>query len=126
MPKNHYERWTDGEVDSALFMRSRGKTDAEIAKIMGRSKSAVTNAIYRERKRNSDSVDGMIEQTVKLPKNVTREELLKELLPGLNALFGSELEKYEDHYSEMMKPPTIFERIKRWFGSIKRKLGISR
>jgi DNA-directed RNA polymerase specialized sigma24 family protein len=57
MPKNHYERWTDDEIDSVLFMRSSGKTDAEIAKILGRSASAVTNAVHRERKRNSALVD---------------------------------------------------------------------
>jgi predicted transcriptional regulator len=124
--KHHYERWTEGEIDSVFFLRSQGKTHAEIAKILGRSASAVTNVVFRERKRNSASVDSMIGQTAELRQNVTREELMKELLPGLNALFGSELEKYEDHYSEMMKPPTIFERIKRWFGSIKRKLGIGR
>ena len=116
MPKNHYERWTDEEIDSALFMRSKGKTNEEIAKILGRSTSAVTNVIYRDRKRNG----------ALLRRSAARQEIMKDLLPGLNALFGSELEKYEDHYSEMMKPPTIFERIKRWFGSIKRKLGISR
>jgi predicted transcriptional regulator len=127
MPKNHYERWTDDEIDSVLFMRSSGKTDAEIAKILGRSASAVTNAVHREIKRNSALIDGMITQASELspgfktvPKNITRDQILKELLPGLNALFGSEYEKYENEhvkiYEEDQKKPTLFERIKRWLG----------
>ena len=119
MPKNHYERWTKDDIDVVFFLRSRGETDAKIAEIMGRSTSAVTNAIYRETKRNIAEADSMTVPPPELRQNITRQELLKELLPGLNALFGSELEKYEDHYSEIMKPPTLFERIKR-------KLGISR
>ena len=119
MTKHHYERWTEGEVDSVFFLRSQGKTHAEIAKILGRSASAVTNVVFRERKRNSALVDSMIGQTAELRQNVTREELMKELLPGLNKLFGSEYEKYRKDFSEIMKPPTLFDRIKR-------KLGVSR
>ena len=72
-------------------------------------------------------VDGMITQASELspgfktvPKNITRDQILKELLPGLNALFGSEYEKYENEhvkiYEEDQKKPTLFERIKRWLG----------
>jgi predicted transcriptional regulator len=105
MPKNHYERWTDDEIDSVLFMRSNGKTDAEIAKILGRSASAVTNAVHRERKRNSALIDGMITQASELspgfktvPENVTRAQIMEDLLPGLNELFGSEYEKFENEH----------------------------
>ena len=66
MPKNHYERWTEKEIESVMRMRTEGKTDKEIAKVLGRSVSAVTNAVHRERKRNSASVDGMIGQTAEL------------------------------------------------------------
>ena len=125
--KRFYERWTEYEIDSVLLMRSNGKTYAEIAKILGRSDSAVTNAVHRERKRNSAVVDSMITQASELspgfktvPKNITRDQILKELLPGLNALFGSEYEKYENEhvkiYEEDQKKPTLFERIKRWLG----------
>jgi predicted transcriptional regulator len=128
--KRFYERWTEYEIDSVLLMRSNGKTYAEIAKILGRSDSAVTNAVHRERKRNSAVVDSMITQASELspgfktvPKNITRDQILKELLPGLNALFGSEYEKYENEhvkiYEEDQKKPTIFERIKRWLGIIR-------
>jgi predicted transcriptional regulator len=128
--KRFYERWTEYEIDSVLLMRSNGKTYAEIAKILGRSESAVTNAVHRERKRNSAVVDSMITQASELspgfktvPKNITRDQILKELLPGLNALFGSEYEKYENEhvkiYEEDQKKPTIFERIKRWLGIIR-------
>jgi len=116
VPKKHHERWTEAEIASVFSMRVEGKTDAEIAKDLGRSQSAVTNAVFRERKRNNALVDGMIRQTVELRQNVTRQELLKELLPGLNAVFGSEYEKYREDFSEIMKPPTLFERIKRWLG----------
>ena len=127
MPKNHYERWTDDEIDSVFFMRSNGKTDAEIAKILGRSASAVTNAVHREIKRNSAMVDSMIMQASEMsqgfktvPENVTRAQIMKDLLPGLNELFGSEYEKYENEhvkiYEEDQKKPTLFERIKRWLG----------
>ena len=128
--KRFYERWTEYEIDSVLLMRSNGKTYAEIAKILGRSESALTNAVHRERKRNSAVVDSMITQASELspgfktvPKNITRDQILKELLPGLNALFGSEYEKYENEhvkiYEEDQKKPTIFERIKRWLGIIR-------
>ena len=32
---------------------------------------------------------------------ISRAQLLKELLPGLNALFGLEYEKYEDEHAEI-------------------------
>ena len=32
---------------------------------------------------------------------ISRAQLLKELLPGLNALFGLEYEKYEDEHTEI-------------------------
>ena len=32
---------------------------------------------------------------------ITRAQLLKELLPGLNALFGLEYEKYENEHAEI-------------------------
>ena len=31
---------------------------------------------------------------------ISRSQLLKELLPGLNALFGLEYEKYENEHAE--------------------------
>ena len=116
MTKRHYERWTDDEVDSVFFMRSNGKTSAEIAQIMGRSASAVNNVVFRERKRNIAEADSMIVQPPKLRQNITREELMRELLPGLRELFGEEREKHKDNLSEIMKPPTTFERIKRRLG----------
>ena len=32
---------------------------------------------------------------------ISRAQLLKELLPGLNALFGLEYQKYEDEHAEI-------------------------
>ena len=32
---------------------------------------------------------------------ISRAQMLKELLPGLNALFGLEYEKYEDEHTEV-------------------------
>ena len=32
---------------------------------------------------------------------ISRAQLLKELLPGLNALFGMEYERYDDEHSEI-------------------------
>ena len=32
---------------------------------------------------------------------ITRAQLLKELLPGLNALFGLEYDKYENEHAEI-------------------------
>ena len=32
---------------------------------------------------------------------ISRAQMLKELLPGLNALFGLEYEKYEDEHKEI-------------------------
>ena len=32
---------------------------------------------------------------------ISRAQMLKELLPGLNALFGLEYEKYEDEHKEV-------------------------
>jgi len=36
----------------------------------------------------------------KITPSVSRAELLKELLPGLNALFGAEYKKYEKEYGK--------------------------
>lgn len=119
MPKKHYEKWTKDDIDVVFSLRSRGETYAKIAKLMGRSTSAVTNAVYREIKRNIAEADSMTVQPPEFRQNITREELMKELLPGLNKLFGSEYEKYRKDFSEIMKPPTLFDRIKR-------KLGVSR
>ena len=37
---------------------------------------------------------------------ITRAQLLKELLPGLNALFGMEYEKYENEHAEIYETET--------------------
>ena len=37
---------------------------------------------------------------------ITRAQLLKELLPGLNALFGLEYEKYENEHAEIYETET--------------------
>ena len=37
---------------------------------------------------------------------ISRAQLLKELLPGLNALFGMEYEKYENEHAEIYETET--------------------
>ena len=65
MPKNHYERWTEEEIESVMRLRTEGKTDREIAHVLGRSVSAVTNAVHRERKKIHNNISQMIYHAAK-------------------------------------------------------------
>jgi hypothetical protein len=127
MPKNHYERWTDDEIDSVFFHAIQRQDRRRDCQNSGTQCIRSNQCRTPRDKRNSAVVDSMIRQASELspgfktvPKNITRDQILKELLPGLNALFGSEYEKYENEhakiYEEDQKKPTLFERIKRWLG----------
>jgi len=60
MPKNSYERWTEDNLNSVFLMLVEGKTHAEIAKVMGRSTSSITNVVHRERKQARNTIGKMI------------------------------------------------------------------
>lgn len=103
----HYRRWTDVECKKVLTLRSEGKTFHEIARIMGRTHYSV--------KHKHDATIKSVKSAARLRRAMddkdvpSKEQLLKELLPGLNALLGEE-------HSRILRKPTLFERIKRWLG----------
>jgi len=44
---------------------------------------------------------------------ISRAQLLKELLPGLNALFGLEYSKYENEHEEIYETDPQTDRLKK-------------
>ena len=64
------------------WLYSKGTTNVELADLYGMSA------------RNARRI------TAFAPPKLDREQLLKELLPGLNALFGLEHSKYETKHNE--------------------------
>lgn len=56
MPKNHYERWTEEEIDEVFVLLASGVKHADIAKVFGRSKSSITNMVHRERRKHAGKI----------------------------------------------------------------------
>lgn len=53
MPKNHYERWTDKDINEAVELAANGVTHADIARILGRSTSSINSVVHRERNKRA-------------------------------------------------------------------------
>ena len=110
----HYRRWTDVECKKVLTLRSEGKSFDEIAHIMGRTHHSVKNK--HDATIRSVKSAGRLRHTMDDKDVPSREQLLKELLPELNAIFGHEYERHKKEHSKTLRAPTLFERIKRWLG----------
>ena len=107
-----------GRVDKALrLLRPASISDAylraeELRKVRGIGNKTINDIRYEAIKlmgidRLEDDWELQVEEWIREnPPPMSREQLMRDLEPGLNALFGDDIEKYEDKWKHLYEDET--------------------